>query len=223
MFKLLSNTRSLLIVIFAVVLVFITYHTITLYSKMNTALPLAETDTIVFSRGSSIRTLANQLLAKDLLKDKTHLLLWGRLNRQSTRLQAGEYLLTPGLSLAALLDDMVAGNVIQYNISLIEGFTFRQILEVIQQNPVLTKELNNLSDEEIMKRLGHEGEHPEGRFYPDTYFISRGVSDLELLARAYTAMQSVLAEEWQQREENLPYKTPYEALIMASIVEKESA
>ncbi len=74
-----------------------------------------------------------------------------------------------------------------------------------------------------MTRLGHEGEHPEGRFYPDTYYVSRGVTDAELLTRAYKAMENILQQEWQQRAEDLPYKTPYEALIMASIVEKESA
>jgi len=74
-----------------------------------------------------------------------------------------------------------------------------------------------------MQRLGHEGEHPEGRFYPDTYYISMGVTDTELLTRAYNEMQRVLDLEWQARDEGLPYKTPYEALIMASIVEKESA
>ena len=118
---------------------------------------------------------------------------------------------------------MVAGNVVQHNVTLIEGHTFRQILEIIQQNPVITKQLENLSDEEIMKKLGHEGEHPEGRFYPDTYYISRGVTDIELLNRAYDSMQQILEEEWQQRDEGLPFKSPYEALILASIVEKESA
>ena len=88
---------------------------------------------------------------------------------------------------------------------------------------MVTRQLENLDDEEIMKKLGHEGEHPEGRFYPDTYYISRGVTDIELLNRAYASMQQILQTEWQQREPDLPLQTPYEALILASIVEKESA
>lgn len=194
-----------------------------IYSEMHEEIVLSHSETIVFSRGSSIRTLANQLIEKQLLKNKNHFLIWGKLNRQETRLQAGEYVITNGMTLANLLDNMVAGNIIQHNITLIEGFTFQQILQIIHQNPVVKSELKGLSVEQIMKKIGHEGEHPEGRFYPDTYHISRGVTDTELLTRAYDEMQRILTEEWQKREDGLPFKTPYEALIMASIVEKESA
>ncbi|MBL4711627.1 MAG: endolytic transglycosylase MltG [Gammaproteobacteria bacterium] len=218
-----SKTRQALIAVAVFILLITFYFSVKIYNEMHKAFSLTETQNIVFSRGSNIRTLARQLIEKDLLDDKTYFLLWGKLQRQTTRLQAGEYQLTPGLSLAGLLDNMVAGEVIQYNLSLIEGFTFRQILKTIQKSPVLTIELKGLSDNAIMKRLGHEGEHPEGRFYPDTYYISRGETDIDLLTRAYDAMQIVLADEWSQRAEGLPYKTPYEALVMASIVEKESA
>ena len=223
MFKLFSKTLPALFTLASVVLLLALYYSSTIYSEMHAELELTQPDTLVFTRGSSIRTLANQLIEKDLLHDKMQFLLWGKFTRQATRLQAGEYRLTPGLTLAGLLDNMTAGDVIEYNITLIEGFTFRQALQIIQQNPVVTLQLENLSDEEIMKQLGHEGEHPEGRFYPDTYAVSRGVTDTELLMRAYDAMKNVLQEEWLQREENLPYKSSYEALIMASIVEKETA
>jgi len=224
MLKTLSKGLAKIFTIAAIVLVIaLYYYAEKIYTEMHAEMALSEPQNIVFSRGSTIRTLANQLIEKDLLKDKNHLLVWGKINRQATRLQAGEYILTPGITLAGLLDNMVAGNVVQYNITLIEGYTFRQILQTIQQNPKVIKTLDALSDDEIMSRLGHEGEHPEGRFYPDTYYISNGVTDVELLDRAYEAMRSILAEEWLSREEDLPYKTPYEALIMASIVEKESA
>jgi len=223
MLKNFSKGLSKLFTIMAIVLVIALYYANKIVSEMQAELALSEPETIVFLRGSTIRTLANQLIERDLLKDKNSLLIWGKLNRQATKLQAGEYILNPGITLAGLLDNMVAGNVVQYNITLIEGFTFRQILQAIQQNPKITKTLETLTDDEIMSRLGYEGEHPEGRFYPDTYYISNGVTDAELLKRAYQAMDSILAEEWQLREENLPYKTAYEALIMASIVEKESA
>jgi len=199
------------------------YYLSNVYAVMNDELLLPETETVVLTRGSSIRVLATQLIAKDLLTDKTAFLLWGKFNGQSTKLHAGEYVIAPDSTLADLLNNMVAGRVVQHSIALIEGFTFRQILSTIQQNAMINAVLNDLSDEEIMKRLGHEGEHPEGRFYPDTYHISKGVSDLELLRRAYDMMAVILQDEWEKREPNLPLQSPYEALILASIVEKESA
>jgi UPF0755 protein len=223
MFRLFSKGLPVLFSIASIMLVIVLYFSVKIYSEMHTEIELAEAETIVFSRGSSIRSLANQLIEKGFLREKNYFLIWARLNQQETRLQAGEYLVTPGITLAGLLDNMVAGNIVQHTITLIEGNTFRQIMETIQQNPVITSELKNLSDEEIMKKLGHEGEHPEGRFYPDTYYISRGATDVELLSRAYDSMQETLEAEWQQREQGLPFKSPYEALIMASIVEKESA
>ena len=223
MLKLFNKGLPTIFAISSIVLLIVFYFSAKVYSQMHAELSLTEPETIIFSRGSSIRTLANQLVEKGLLENKNYFLIWGKLNRQETRLQAGEYIITPGLSLAELLKTMVAGNVVQHDLALIEGYTFRQILETIWQDQKITKQLENLSDEEIMTALGHEGEHPEGRFYPDTYYISRGVSDIELLNRAYLEMARILEEEWQQREENLPLKSPYEALILASIVEKESA
>ncbi len=192
-------------------------------AEMNRNLMLEKPESIIFSRGSSIRTLANQLVDKGLLIEKNYFLLWGTINKQSTRLQAGEYLINPGQTLATLLEDMTEGNVIRHNITLIEGFNFKQLLAAIRKNTVITFTLDNLSDEDIMAKLGYKDEHPEGRFYPDTYHVSRGMTDLDLLRRAYKTMQEILQSEWDNREEKLPFKTPYEALIMASIVEKESA
>lgn len=223
MFNSFSKGISKLFTIFSLILLLVIYFSVQIDSDMHAVLNLPAPETVIFPPGSSIRTLANQLLEKNLLKNKNYFLVWGKLKRQETRLQAGEYIIKPGSSLAQLLDDMVSGNVVQHNITLIEGYTFRQVLEVIQKNPLMTKQLNDLSDDAIMKLLGHEGEHPEGRFYPDTYYISRGMSDIELLNRAYDQMHEVLEQEWQQREEGLPFKSSYEALIMASIVEKESA
>lgn len=223
MLKLFNRGLPAMFAIASIMLLTGFYYSAKIYTQMHAELTLTEPETIILSRGSSIRTLANQLIEKDLLENKYYFLIWGKLNRQETRLQAGEYVISPGLSLASLLNNMVAGNVVQHDLVLIEGYTFRQILQTIWQNSIITKQLENLSDEEIMTALGHEGEHPEGRFYPDTYYISRGVTDIELLKRAYDEMARILQEEWQQRAENLPLKSSYEALILASIVEKESA
>lgn len=223
MSKLFNKALPVIFTLASIILVIGFYFSSKIYSEMHAEIKLSQAENIVFVRGSSIRTLANLLIEKDFIEDKNYLLIWVKINRQGTRLQAGEYVISPGMSVAELLDDMVAGNVVQHNITLVEGFTFRQILKIIQQDSKISATLENLSDEEIMKILGYEGEHPEGRFYPDTYHISRGITDVELLKRAYKRMQNILEEEWQQREENLPFKTSYEALIMASIVEKESA
>jgi UPF0755 protein len=223
MLKLFKKGLPAIFTIASIVLLVAFYFSSEVYSEMNTPLEIAAPETLNFSRGSSVRTLANQLMEKGLLHNKNYFLIWGKLNRQETRLHAGEYVITPGLTLAELLDNMVAGKVVQHGIVLIEGYTFRQVLETIQKSPVVTSKLKDLSDEEIMAALGHEGEHPEGRFYPETYYVSRGVTDIELLTRAYDEMERVLQQEWQQREQGLPLKTPYEALILASIVEKESA
>ena len=223
MLKLFKKGLPAIFAIASIVLLVAFYFSSKIYAEMNTPLVITEPVTINFSRGSSVRTLANQLIEKGFLHNKNYFLIWGKLKRQETRLHAGEYVITPGLTLAELLDNMVAGKVVQHGIVLIEGYTFRQILESIQKSPVVTSKLKDLSDEEIMAALGHEGEHPEGRFFPETYYVSRGVSDIELLTRAYDEMEKVLQQEWQQREQGLPLKTPYEALILASIVEKESA
>ena len=223
-----SMFKKIIIALLVIALAAGGWFTSRIYRQMHAALPISEPQSINFKRGSSIRTLAKQLKARGLLDNEQYFLLWGRLKGQSTRLQAGEYRLMPESTLASLLDDMVNGKVVQHNITLIEGHTFRQVLQAIQQHPavkalLVDEEGRPLDDAGIMEKLGHAGEHPEGRFYPDTYAITHGISDIELLQRAYNTMAKILAEEWAGREKDLPFKTPYEALIMASIVEKESA
>jgi len=152
MYKLFSKGLPAIFTVVAIAALIGFYYLSNAYSVMNAALMLSESETVVLTRGSTIRTLAKQLIDKDLLDDKTAFLIWGRLHRQSTRLQAGEYVIAPESTLADLLENMVAGNVIQHNIAMIEGFTFRQVLASIQQNSVITSELVGLSDDEIMKR-----------------------------------------------------------------------
>jgi len=106
---------------------------------------------------------------------------------------------------------------------LIEGWNFKQALEAVRGHPMLVQTLpKSMSTEQLMNRLGYSAEYPEGRFFPDTYLFPRGTTDVDFLKRSYERMQKVLAEEWENRSENLPIKTPYEALILASIVEKET-
>lgn len=181
-----------------------------------------EATLLVVNPGSSVRAVANALQRQGLVEDGRYFVWMARLRNRASRIQAGEYEIKPGTTPSQLLDDMVQGRVHQYAITLVEGWTFRQVMTEIEANPYLQHRLKGLAAEEVMHLLGHEGEHPEGRFYPDTYHFPRNLSDLELLRLAYSAMERRLQLEWDARAEDLPLKSPDEALILASIVEKET-
>jgi peptidoglycan lytic transglycosylase G len=140
----------------------------------------------------------------------------------ATRIKAGEYLLQPGTTPAALLRQFVDGSVLLHTLTIPEGWTFRQALAAIQANPAVTVEFAGLSGDEVMKRLGLKGRHPEGMFFPDTYRFPRGTTDRELLQQAQSRLEEELASAWKKRRQGLPLSTAYEALILASVVEKET-
>jgi UPF0755 protein len=141
----------------------------------------------------------------------------------TTRVKAGEYRLLPGTSPATLLAQFVAGDVILHALTVPEGWTFRQALAAIQANAMVMPELRGLNDAEILARLGMRDPHPEGLFFPDTYRYPRGTTDVELLRQAHARLERELASAWNARAADLPLDTPYEALILASLVEKETA
>jgi UPF0755 protein len=136
--------------------------------------------------------------------------------------KAGSYELTTAPTPLELLDKLTRGDVSQVEVRFIEGWTFGQLRAALDANPATRHDSQGLKDAQLMQKLGAEEAHPEGLFFPDTYLFSKGGSDLQVLRRAYRAMKRHLAQEWQAREPSLPYKSPYEALIMASIVEKET-
>lgn len=207
----------------AIFLTVIAYVAFDISSYMRTPLSIDEPMVIELQRGASVRSVAKQLQQDRVLQYPEYFMIWVRLNGVAKRLQAGEYTLHPGQTLAELIDDMVNGRVQQYALTLVEGWTFSEFLRAIKADPILVSTLEGLDNDTIMAKLGHEGEHPEGRFYPDTYFIHRQTTDLELLQRAYRQMAMRLQQQWDEREPGLPFENPYEALILASIVEKESA
>ena len=172
--------------------------------------------------GESMNSVARRLAGQGVIGDASVLSWIARFKGLASRIQAGEYLISPGMTASELLDRLVSGEVTRYSLTLVEGWNFAQTLAAIHRNPVLRHTLKGLGNEAIMARLGHSGVHPEGRFFPDTYHFSRGMSDREILQRAYRKMEQVLREEWESRAEGLPYRNPYEALIMASIIEKET-
>jgi UPF0755 protein len=179
-------------------------------------------DTFVIETGSSLRDIARHLAARGVLPEP-HSFVWlAHLTGHSRDLKAGEYRFKKGLTSSELLDQVVNGRVVEYPLILLEGWNFRQALGAIRGTPHLKQTLVDLPPEQIMARLGHPESHPEGRFFPDTYFYSRGQSDVMILARAYDKMARLLEKEWANRTRNVHVSTPYEALILASIVEKET-
>jgi UPF0755 protein len=172
--------------------------------------------------GTSLGQLAYDLQRRGITGHPHYLIWLGREMDLAHRLQAGEYEITPGMTPESLLRKLAGGEVIQHVITLIEGQTFQEMLALIKARDDIVHTLNGVGVDELMARLGHEGENPEGRFLPDTYHFPRGTTDLALLARVYSAMEHHLAEAWAARDEGLPFNSPYEALTLASIVEKET-
>jgi UPF0755 protein len=145
-----------------------------------------------------------------------------RLLGRERDIKAGNYLLTQPLTPVELLDKLTRGDVTQAEIRLIEGWTFAQFRAALDASADLKHDTAGVEEAELLKRIGASEAHPEGLFFPDTYLFARGSSDLAVLRRAYRAMQRHLQAEWKARAANAPYKSPYDALIMASIIEKET-
>lgn len=172
--------------------------------------------------GSGLRSISTQVAEAGVDVEPRLLILLGKLLRAETSIKAGSYAISTGVTPLLLLKKLTSGDVSQAEIKLLEGWTFRQWREKIDAHPDLQHDMRGLSEADILRRLGIAGERAEGLFFPDTYLFDKHSSDLEVLARAHRSMQRRLDLEWNQRPAGLPYKTPYQALIMASIVEKET-
>ena len=171
--------------------------------------------------GASLKSLSRQLADAGLLPEAQSLWLLGRVT-QFTAIQAGQYRLEKAISPLELLRKLNEGDVIPVTITFVEGVTFAEMRRQLESTDNIKVTLKGLSDADVMKKIGVAESHPEGLFFPDTYRFAAGISDLELLRKSYQAMQKRLADAWTRRAPNLPYKNPYEALIMASIIEKET-
>jgi UPF0755 protein len=177
---------------------------------------------LVIQPGRPFRDVVQELHARGVVPNPELLLLATRLGGEASRIQAGEYAIRPGTTLGDLLHTLVSGGVVQHALTVVEGWTFRQLLAALRSHPAIASEVGGLPDGEIMARLGAPDLHPEGRFLPETYFFPRDTSDLEVLRRAHRAMSRLLAQVWAERAPGLPLETPDEALVLASIVEKET-
>lgn len=177
----------------------------------------------VLKPGATIKTLAFDLQQQHLTTHPDFLILLAYAKGITKNLKAGEYLFTPGATPSLVLQQIAAGKVILRRFTLIEGWTFKQLLNAINNNPYLTHTINTMATAQIIAALGLPPENPEGLFLPATYHFTKGLSDIALLHILNQSMSKQLALAWQQRATDLPYRTPYEALTAASLIEKETA
>ncbi len=194
--------------------------------------PLAITAEVVIDvrPGSSMQQVASQLASTAALEHPRLFSLWARFNGFDTGLKAGEYALRAGMTPKSALAHLMSGQSIQYPVVFIEGTTVKQALDTMWSSPKLLNTLQSKSESEILAILqtvlptGGQTSAPslEGLLFPDTYFYTSGATDLSILRRSAAQLQTVLAEEWALRDVDLPFSTPYEALTLASIVEKET-
>ena len=186
--------------------------------------PVSMTEPVLFdvSSGTAFSGVARQLETRGLVEKSLWVRIYGRLYPDQAKIKAGEYEFTDGMTAEVMLEKMVEGDTKHWSVQFIEGWAFSDMRAALASTERLEKLTAQWSDAQIMEAVGAAGEHPEGRFFPDTYLFTSSESDLDLLQRSFQRMENVLAEEWEGREEGLPYDSAYEALIMASIVERET-
>jgi len=220
------NRQHLLIASVTILAIFVAGAVLSyrsLFSEMALRSPEISPVKIEVMAGSSLSRVAIELAEAGYLPSPTLFKLWARLKGAENSIQTGEYELHSGITPAQLLDKIVRGESVQYRITLVEGWTFQQALNALWSAGNIRSSLNNSSAADIAQQMSLDYENPEGLLYPDTYFYTKGTLDIELLRRANARLNTVLSEAWESRLGSLPFANSYEALTMASIIEKESA
>lgn len=186
--------------------------------------PVVSNKTLIkIDKGDSINKILIKLHDAQIEVDSTWFKFVAYQKEAGDKLKAGEYELNKGLTLPQILNVFISGKTRQYSITFPEGWTFKQMLQKLNANPDLKHTLSDMDNQAIMAKLNADKNQPEGLFFPATYFFAKNASDFSILKMAYTKMQRVLNEEWQHKESDLPLQDAYQALILASIVEKETA
>lgn len=191
------------------------------YREGNSPLPLA-IDQYTIKPGQALSDVAHEMEQHGIISDKFVLIVWAKFKGVERQVQAGEYQFEAGNNTLDLLQRIVTGKVIEYSITFIEGWRFRQLLASLHSHDKLNHTLAEQSPEQIMQLLEVSDESPEGLFYPDTYRFPKGELDVNVLRQAYVRMQLILEKNWQTRMPGGELNSAYEALILASIVEKET-
>jgi UPF0755 protein len=172
--------------------------------------------------GTSVRGVLAQLGERRALLRPRSIALYLRLHGRRLKIKAGTYEIPAAASAAAIVNLLEQGRVVLEALTIVEGSTFAQLRQALASDTDVVTTLAGKSDEQVMAAIDRTGEYPEGRFFPDTYRFAARTTDVEILKLAYASMQRVLDEAWAERADDLPFATPYEALILASIVEKET-
>ena len=172
--------------------------------------------------GMSLRNIPGVLKKQGIDSSTFYFKLYAKFNKGANKIHVGEYSLKQGVTPLQLIDMLTSGKVTSYIITIVPGWTFKQMMAAIRKNKELTHKLTGLKPKEIMAKIGFPGVHPEGRFYPDTYKFPKGMTDIDFLKRAYNVMDKFTQEQWAKRRPGIPLKSIYEALILASIVERET-
>jgi UPF0755 protein len=175
------------------------------------------------AKGQGLASIAEQLKRQGVIDSALYFRTMAHAKGVAGRLKYGEYEIQPGTSIDQLLALLASGKVKQHAVTLVEGWRFSQVRTLLAQQPALAHSTAGLSDDEVMKLIDGQGESPEGRFFPDTYYYTKGTPDTEVLGRSYRKMRAILDEQWRSRAPELPLVRPEEALTLASIVEKETA
>ena len=172
--------------------------------------------------GSSLRSSTQQIAASGVGVNAILLELLARVSSQGSKFKAGYFEAEAQITPLQLIDKIVRGEFSQCSLTIIEGWTFQQMRQLINQHPDLRHDTIRLSDQELLAKLNSGFKVAEGLFYPDTYLIAKGASDMEIYKQAYARLQENIQAAWQKRDSTIPLHSPYEALILASIVEKET-
>lgn len=220
------SKRSVWPVAIALICVVIAWAAVCRFQQfLRAPLALDQVENLDVAKGSSFGQVIRELAARGVLQHPSLMQIYIRVSARGHRIQAGEYLLGPGTTPLDLLDMLEQGHVRTHALTLVEGWTLTQMRAQLAKDSFLQHQLPNVPNSQLFAALNidnPESQNPEGLFFPDTYLFSGATSDRDILRQAYKRMQTVLDQEWQQRASDLPYRNAYEALIMASIVERET-
>ncbi|MED5501254.1 MAG: endolytic transglycosylase MltG [Pseudomonadota bacterium] len=211
----------ILLLLVATIVVFGGFH----YWQKQLDAPIALDETTIYEvpPGAAFTQVVHDLESRGIIEAAWPYRILARVAPKATQgIRAGEFEIEPGMNGRQLIAHLSSDQVVTYRLTVPEGWTFKQMRRLLDQAPKLEHRTSEMSDEEIMTALGHEGTHPEGQFFPDTYRYHKGVADLELLQRAFDRMQQTLNTVWNERDDDLPIDSPYQALILASLIERET-
>ena len=189
---------------------------------LETPVGLSDSRTFEIEKGTYFNSLVNKLEAESIIDKPLYLKLAARIEPQLAGIKAGEYALEPGLTPRQLLEKFNRGDTLKYHFTIVEGTRFSELRAALAATQGLVQKLPQLDDKQLLETLDLDAPSPEGLFLAETYQYEKGASDLDLLRRAHRQLEQLLQSAWAERQESLPLKSPYEALILASIVEKET-